>query len=164
MYLYICRFKYKLVSCCCFFRYVIFILIQFFFLEIMFYWGKFEQEILCMYFVVSNDISDSFCKIVVFGRNSGWLGVGMLFNLNVFIFRVILNDFVFEQLVVIEGIYQIDCKNQIVYLLNGSIKQLSKGKFYVGQFCGCWVVCCILCNLIFGVRDVDCIVFNQRNK
>lgn len=49
-----------------------------------------------MYFVVSNDISDSFCKIVVFGRNSGWLGVGMLFNLNVFIFRVILNDFVFE--------------------------------------------------------------------
>lgn len=69
----------------------------------MFYWGKFEQEILYMYFVVSNDISDSLCKIVVFGRNSGWLGWGMLYNQNFFIFRVILNDFVFEQLVVIRG-------------------------------------------------------------
>lgn len=83
MYLYICRFKYKLVICCCFFRYVIFILIQFIFLEIMFYWGKFEQEILYMYFVVSNDICGSLCKIEVFGRNSGWLGWGMLYNLNV---------------------------------------------------------------------------------
>lgn len=164
MHSYICRFKYKLVSRCCFFRYVIFTSIQFFPLEIMFHWGKFEQEILCTHFAVSNDTSDSPRKIAVLGRNSGWSGVGMLLNLNVLIFRAILNDSAPEQLAVTEGTYQTDCKIQTVHLLNGSIKQSSKGKLYAGQPCGRWAVRCTLCNSIFGARDVDCTVFNQRNK